>query len=494
MAESCYDDSVPAQAWNFLKLVSKYGYCQDTLGTPGDLIDGQPRDALDPCNDLYILMCFAAAQVAVGSVQILSCLFGKLKKGKVADEGVTGNEDDKTDDASNGGMTILGVLSWIAGIIMLTIYTSAETFGTSLPNASPDGERFYNSFKAAVIMNVTLFAFGLLFILTLAGIFVFRFIFKNERCKTLFIFIFHVIVMGIATSFYGCIAYYGWPYVHGSCLDQIENGYSGPSENTVKLTIDSSWLLTDIDVDGNKTALESDLKTIFEQKWYAGPQAECMVNDDCEELLEVCNLGICGKAASTKDDVPDPVCAKGRDCGKGKTCNAGQCEANAKDMCGSRLDCKANETCETYKEDNKEVSKCKKRVPQLNAYNYEFGQYFYKTACKLNEPSNGVRSGDLEFSCSFQYEADAIQHRINDTYLEEEDDSGAYYFDDALECNLLDLQFRQFQLDMLTLNAFEAEKLAVGDCSAEKAIISTPAPATTEAMPDKTTRAYIDGE
>merc|ERR1712131_140642 len=376
MAESCYDDSVPAQPWNFIKLVTKYGYCQDTLGTPGDIIDGQPREVLDPCNDLYILMCFAAAQVAVGSVQILSCIIGKIKnKNKVgSEEGVSDVDGTGADDASNGGMTVLGVLSWIAGIIMLSIYTSVENFETSLPNSG--SLRLYNSFKAAVILNVVLFSFGLLFILTITGIFVFSFIFKKGRLGTLFTFIFSVIIMGIATSFYGCIAYYGWPYVHGSCLDQIENGYSGPSENTVKLTIDSSWLLTDIDVDGNKTALESDLKTIFEQKWYAGPQAECMVNDDCEELLEVCNLGICGKAASTKDDVPDPVCAKGLDCGKGKTCNAGQCEANAKDMCGSRLDCKANETCETYKEDNKEVSKCKKRVPQLNAYNYEFGQYF----------------------------------------------------------------------------------------------------------------------
>merc|ERR1712235_209766 len=126
------------------------GYCQDTLGTEGPIVDGQVRDVLDPCNDLYMLMCFAAAQVAVGSVQILSCVIGKIKnKNKVDPEGKSDVEGTGTDDASNGGMTVLGVLSWIAGIIMLSIYTSAETFKTSLPNVSPDGERFYNSFKAA---------------------------------------------------------------------------------------------------------------------------------------------------------------------------------------------------------------------------------------------------------------------------------------------------------------------------------------------------------
>merc|ERR1712131_63756 len=285
MAESCYDDSVPAKPWNFIKLVTKYGYCQDTLGTPGDIIDGQPREVLDPCNDLYILMCFAAAQVAVGSAQILSCVIGKIKnKNKVDPEGKSDVEGTGTDDGSNGGMTVLGVLSWIAGIIMLSIYTSAETFQTTLPNA--DSVRFFNSFKAAVILNVVLFSFGLLFIATITGIFVFSFIFKKGRLGTLFTFIFSVIVMGIATSFYGCIAFYGWPYVHGSCVDDIQsyNG-TGYSNNTVTVTIDTNWLLTDIDVDTNKTLIENDLNAIFKQKWYAGPQADCTVDDDCEVVM-----------------------------------------------------------------------------------------------------------------------------------------------------------------------------------------------------------------
>merc|ERR1712126_750140 len=220
MAESCYDDSTPAGASNFLKLVGKYGYCQDDL-----TLDGRPQ--LDPCNDLYILMCFAAAQVAVGSVQILSCLIGKMKgKSKVGDAEAD-VEGTGTDDASNGGMTVLGVLSWIAGIIMLTIYTSAETFGTSLPNMTP--ERFYNSFQAAVILNVVLFAFGLLFIVTMTGIFVFSFIFKKGRLGTLFTFTFSVIVMGIA------VAFYGWPYAHVIVRQQLQNTKGHPQTTSLSL-------------------------------------------------------------------------------------------------------------------------------------------------------------------------------------------------------------------------------------------------------------------
>jgi len=514
MVESCYDDSIPAGASHFLKLVTKYGYCQDTLGTEGPIVDGQVRDVLDPCNDLYMLMCFAAAQVAVGSVQILSCVIGKIKnKKKVEPEGKSDVEGTGSDDASNGGMTVLGVLSWIAGIIMLSIYTSAETFKTTLPNA--DSLRFFNSFKAAVILNVVLFSFGLLFIATITGIFVFTFIFKKGRLGTLFTFIFSVIVMGIATSFYGCIAFYGWPYVHGSCVDDIQsyNG-TGYSNNTVTVTIDTNWLLTDIDVDTNKTLIENDLNAIFKQKWYAGPQADCTVDDDCEVVMHVCNSGFCGTVPPTttpetttesttkgtirrakkdgNNPVPDPVCAKGLDCGKGKTCKDGQCVDNAAGKCGSKLDCKADETCDTFEEDKKEVTKCRKRVPLLNLYNYEFGHYFYDTECTLIPPSNGIRSGDLDFSCFFNYEAKAIVHRIENPLQEDSEDAegdNGFYSDDSLECNLLDQQFRQFQLDMLTLKAFKAEKLALNDCSVEQSVITTPVP--TSPMPETTSS--VDG-
>merc|ERR1712136_264925 len=196
-----------------------------------------------------------------------------------------------------------------------------------------------------------------------------------------------------------------------------------------------------IDVDTNKTLIENDLNAIFKQKWYAGPQADCTVDDDCEVVMHVCNSGLCGTVPPTTTEsttkgtirrakkdgnnpVPDPVCAKGLDCGKGKTCKDGQCVDNAAGKCGSKLDCKTDETCDTFQEDSEDA-----------------------------EGDNG------------------------------------FYSDDSLECNLLDQQFRQFQLDMLTLKAFKAEKLALNDCSVEQSVITTPVP--TSPMPETTSS--VDG-
>merc|ERR1719317_1644028 len=155
-------------------------------------------------------------------------------------------------------------------------------------------ERFYNSFQAAVILNVVLFAFGLLFIVTMTGIFVFSFIFRKGRLGTLFTFIFSVIVMGIAVSFYGCIAFYGWPYVHGHCKEAIQT-YKGPQSNNFTVTIDGSLVEASF-FDDNKPnrnitrELEIDIAALIDQKLVAGPEVvECLVDDDSTEHMFVCN-------------------------------------------------------------------------------------------------------------------------------------------------------------------------------------------------------------
>ena len=55
-------------------------------------------------------------------------------------------------DGANGGMGATGLLSFISGVIMIIVYCKAgdETNGNSLT--------LYNSFRAAIFMNVTLFA------------------------------------------------------------------------------------------------------------------------------------------------------------------------------------------------------------------------------------------------------------------------------------------------------------------------------------------------
>ena len=142
----------------------------------------------------------------------------KLRKIEVQPEGVPAKDKTVgTNDASYSAMSILGILSWIAGIIMITIYTNSEDSGTSLPNMTP--ERFYNSFKTVVVLNTVLFTYGILFIFTITGVFVYSRISKNKELLTSFNFIFSVCVTGIATIFYGCIVFYGWPHTHdGYCL------------------------------------------------------------------------------------------------------------------------------------------------------------------------------------------------------------------------------------------------------------------------------------
>ena len=507
MAESCYDDSTPAGANNFLKLVGKYGYCQDDLTL-------EERPQLDPCNDLYILMCFAAAQVAVGSVQILSCVIGRLKgNGNKVGDAEVDVDGTNTDNASNGGMTVLGVLSWIAGIIMLTIYTSAETFGTSLPNMTP--ERFYNSFQAAVILNVVLFAFGLLFIVTMTGIFVFSFIFRKGRLGTLFTFIFSVIVMGIAVSFYGCIAFYGWPYVHGDCKEAIQT-YKGPQSNNFTVTIDGSLVEASFFEDNKPNRnitreLEIDIAALIDQKLVAGPEVvECLVDDDCTEHMFVCNKNttMCIEYSVEQTDAPtgapteepteaptdvpsesptdgpseaptdaptdapskDPQCAKGRDCGKGFTCDAEkQCVANAKDKCGSKLDCSVDAP-------NCVNGACVASDPVLNEYGYDYGQIFYKTECSM-QTEKPEEQTTWQFFCKYVYESDALLYNYLNQ-IEDDQDDGTYDNADIedIECDLLKLQFRDIQMWTVELKALEKEKLKLNNCESETSLITTPAP------------------
>ena len=99
MDESCYNDSIPAGASNFFKLVSKYGYCQEN------------QFLLDPCHDLYVMMCFASLQVAIGSIQMLKAITGRIKSGsKVGDATEINTSVPEFSVATDIGQSILGTL------------------------------------------------------------------------------------------------------------------------------------------------------------------------------------------------------------------------------------------------------------------------------------------------------------------------------------------------------------------------------------------------
>jgi len=100
-------------------------------------------------------MIVASLQVAVGGLQMLSVLGGKLanKKSTVSPENGENGEshvdkdgDDLTTPATTS-MSVLGLLSFISGVIMLCVYTSGTHNAT-----------IYHSFQAAVYMNVINFA------------------------------------------------------------------------------------------------------------------------------------------------------------------------------------------------------------------------------------------------------------------------------------------------------------------------------------------------
>ena len=357
-------------------------------------------------------------------------------------------------------MTVFGALSWIAGVIMLTICTNVETFGTSLPNM--DSERFYNSFRVAVILNLALFVFGLLCLL-------FFVLYSLYTFDLAFFFIF-LFLGGCPVTFFGCITFYGWPYIHGDCKTAIEQ-YHGPSSNNFTIILDSKIAAEWIGKNYTEE-LEFDVEKIISQKLLAGPTAECLVDDDCIEKFEVCYENRCHLNPLLKQwEITEPdSCAKGRDCGEGNTCYNGTCVPNhiANAECGSKLDCKEPglPKCES--------GACVASVAELNSFGYEYGQIFYQTNCKLlTNPENSSQQKEMDFFCEYIYESDAILFNVLNGHYDIEQ------LDDSVECKLLELQFRDFQLEMVNLSVLEIDGLKLTNCVTESSLITTPEPPVT---------------
>ena len=92
---------------------------------------------------------------------------------------------------------------------MIVVYCRLddETNGTS--------EVLFNSFRAAIIMDMTLFSLGLITIVGLTCATVYKVVFRKNRIRTLCTFIFGLVIMSAATAFYGASAFIGWPYIQG---------------------------------------------------------------------------------------------------------------------------------------------------------------------------------------------------------------------------------------------------------------------------------------
>ena len=193
-----------------------------------------------------------------------------------------------------------------------------------------------------------------------------------SRASTVLNFIFFFVSVSITSVSYGYIAWYGWPYIHGDCLDQIQS-YQGYSRNNLAFTIDRTMLKPEIDLTNpeNIVGLEHEIESIMSQKLIAGPNFECLVADDCHTKMDVCILhGSQGSPCIENPFPPKGVCAKGYDCHAGQSCECivGQsceCVPNLPNKCGSQKDCAIRHNCIN--------GTCEEVIPQLNPYGNEYG-------------------------------------------------------------------------------------------------------------------------
>ena len=294
-----------------------------------------------------------------------------------------------------------------------------------------------------------------------------------------------MVTVSIISISYGLIAWYGFPYILGDCKLSIQS-FEGPHSNNVTFAIDRNMLMQNLDLNNKETVLklEHDLEELVGHEIIAGPNVECMIDDDCHTKMAICDSNQTCQQAELR---PDASCAKGFDCETGEMCINGQCRSY-QGYCGSKKDCSTGSYCDN--------NTCKKRVPLLNAFGFEFGKIFYNPICKLIiEDSDtslasiqlkSVESPDLlHFNCEFIYEADAILHstwRDDDDYLKSDHEE--------IECQLFHLQFRPFQIDMVDLQVLNGHLLKISECKVENSLVTTQEwPLPTSPTPDRTTSA-----
>ena len=94
-------------------------------------------------------MIFGSVQIAIGGLQILGAIAGRvMNKGKVGvEESAVEVDGEEAETASSSSISILGLLSFISGVILICVYTSGDHDIT-----------IYRSFQAAIWMDVINFS------------------------------------------------------------------------------------------------------------------------------------------------------------------------------------------------------------------------------------------------------------------------------------------------------------------------------------------------
>ena len=274
-------------------------------------------------------------------------------------------EDKQIDDTSNGSITVFGLLSWIAGIIIIIVYCKLddETNGNS--------ETLFNSFRAAIIMDMTLFALGLFIIVSMTLAAVWRILFRKKRFKTLFMFIFGLIIMTLATGFYAAIAFVGWKYVTGDCYNELTS--FEPSSATIQLHFDST---------AGQSTNEEDIKKILESSKMIPESYECMETIDCIGEKMICQENKCKLSESVVECVNDYDCGDviTNACSVNNTCVDGlsSLECVTRNQCQNGLDCLDGHCQE----------------PKVSSA-LAFPKTFYNVKC--------TTSNRVDFECKMQY-------------------------------------------------------------------------------------------
>jgi hypothetical protein len=162
-------------------------------------------------DDLWLFMIFAAIQVSLAGLKLTSFFINRWARGSKVGSG-DDDEDNVGDDGASGGISIMGVLTLIAGALILAAYCDNE----------PD-EKTFNIFKAGVYLNTFLFAVALIFICGLVVAFVVDIITRRRgRSITFRMFLGGTIVLSIAASFFGATGIMGLKYIQSDCYDEVE--------------------------------------------------------------------------------------------------------------------------------------------------------------------------------------------------------------------------------------------------------------------------------
>ena len=236
-------------------------------------------------------------------------------------------------------------------------------------------------------MDMTLFALGLFIIVAMTLAAVWRILFRKKRFKTLFMFIFGLIIMALATGFYAAIAFIGWKYVSGECYDDISS-YK-PTTAKIELNFDST---------SEQQITEFDIQAILESDKIIPEYYECKISNDCLNEATRCKENLC-----KVEDLGTNECINDYDCGDVTTTG---CNVNNTCIvvggpgveCVTRNQCKIGFECENGK--CTKIEELDKKVMSLLA----FPRTFYKVKCA---PTATKRA--YSFNCTMEFTVPSLK-------------------------------------------------------------------------------------